>query len=256
MKKQLLLLLLCLQVVTVCGQEFEAIVSPNSTYFTEFRDDDEWTFIGKDGLIVATNVQKLKTNYGSFYQLNVMVKNLSGRNLNFDPSSIRAYLFKKSPVDSIALDIYNHKDFQKKIQGKQSVDMILTSLAGGINAAMAGYQTIHGTVYSGGNFSTFTGTTYNSGAAYAAQMATNNQLMMMGAQMEKDRKVFSQGYLKKNTIHDGEGIIGYMNIKKKKGKVINIIIPINDTNFLFKWGMKTVSAQKNRGDDMYISVEK
>ncbi|WP_454898269.1 hypothetical protein [Alloprevotella tannerae] len=57
----------------------------------------------------------------------------------------------------------------------------------------------------------------------------------MGKQMEDDRKVREEGYLKKTTIHSGEGIVGYMNIKKQKGQAMMVVIPINGVDFKFKW---------------------
>ena len=45
--------------------------------------------------------------------------------------------------------------------------------------------------------------------------------------MTDERVTKEQGYLKKNTIHPNEGIVGYMNIKRKKGNILTINIPIN-----------------------------
>ena len=46
--------------------------------------------------------------------------------------------------------------------------------------------------------------------------------------------LYEQGYLKKNTIHPNEGIVGYMNIKRKKGNILTINIPINGNVYSFE----------------------
>jgi len=53
--------------------------------------------------------------------------------------------------------------------------------------------------------------------------------------MDHDREIKRQGYLKKTTVHPNEGIIGYMNIKRKKGKILTINIPINGYVYSFDW---------------------
>ena len=44
-----------------------------------------------------------------------------------------------------------------------------------------------------------------------------------------------KGYLKTTTIYPDEAIIGYMNIKRKKGKILIVNIPIGDYIYTFKW---------------------
>lgn len=86
-------------------------------------------------------------------------------------------------------------------------------------------------------------TTYNYAAASQANMLMTSQMMIMGKQMENDRKIREEGYLKKTTIHGGEGICVYMNIKRVKGKTMRIVVPINGTDYVFDWD---VSKKKSR----------
>lgn len=76
----------------------------------------------------------------------------------------------------------------------------LTGFANGLNAGMAGYSTSYVSTPYGG----YTVSTYNPGNAAVANMIATNQMMEMGKQMENDRKIRDEGYLKKNTIHPGE----------------------------------------------------
>ena len=53
--------------------------------------------------------------------------------------------------------------------------------------------------------------------------------------MADDKKTMSQGYLKLTTVHPDEGIIGFMNIKHRKGKRLTVNIPIEGQVFSFDW---------------------
>ena len=57
------------------------------------------------------------------------------------------------------------------------------------------------------------------------------------------KKVKEQGYLKKTTIHPGESIVGYMNIKRKKGGLLTVEIPVGKDAYLFDWD---VSKKSNK----------
>ncbi len=91
---------------------------------------------------------------------------------------------------------------------------------------MAGYQTSYVTTRSY-NGCTYTQpiTTYNSTAAYQETWLLP-PLMVLGKQMELDKRIREEGYLKKTTIHPSEGIFGYMNVKREKGKSMRVVIPI------------------------------
>ena len=58
-------------------------------------------------------------------------------------------------------------------------------------------------------------------------MAATTQLMVLSKQMEQDKKIREEGYLKKTTIHSSEGIFGYMNVEREKGTVMRVVIPVN-----------------------------
>jgi hypothetical protein len=66
-------------------------------------------------------------------------------------------------------------------------------------------------------------------------MAATNQIMTLSKLMADERNTKSKGYLKKTTIHPGEGIIGYMNIKRKKGSSMKVLIPVEKNRYMFEW---------------------
>jgi len=59
--------------------------------------------------------------------------------------------------------------------------------------------------------------------------------MTLRNMMSDEKKTIAQGYLKTNTIHPDEGIVGYMNIKRKKGKTMTVNIPVCNDVFAFDW---------------------
>jgi hypothetical protein len=80
-------------------------------------------------------------------------------------------------------------------------------------------------------------TTYNYAAASAANMAATTQMMTLSKLMSDDRNTKSQGYFKITTVHPSEGIIGYMNIKRKKGQMMTVNIPVGDSMYSFDWNV-------------------
>ena len=233
MIKRLLLLLIGLQSFVANGQ---IIVCPenDSIFFTEFRNGREWSYVVKDGFIVGVNNQMTKNDYGSYYQMGIIIKNMTNAAYTFDPADVSAELYKNNG-DTVILKVYTNEMFLKKMKKVQMWAMALQGLANGITTGLAGSQARYTTCEVGNYAYTQTVTTYNYSAVNVAQIASITQLMIMGKQMEDDRKVREEGYLKKTTIHSGEGIVGYMNIKKQKGQAMMVVIPINGVDFKFKW---------------------
>ena len=87
-------------------------------------------------------------------------------------------------------------------------------------------------------------TTYNYAAASAANMAATTQMMTLSKLMADDRNTKSQGYLKMTTIHPNEGIIGYMNIKHKKGQLMMVNIPVGGQVYSFDWDVTKKKGKK------------
>ena len=143
----------------------------------------------------------------------------------------------------VGLTTYETKDdygkyeaFQKKIRKSQNWAMALYGFSSGLSAGSAGYSTSYSTSYSSnGTISTTITNHYDANAAFQANMASSYQLQTLGKMMDNDREIKRQGYLKKTTVHPNEGIIGYMNIKRKKGKILTINIPINGYVYSFDW---------------------
>lgn len=232
--KRLLTILVCL-----CGilsmANSQTLMKPenDSTFVTEFREDNEFGIMARDSVIVGVSCNSLKDDYGSYYQLNILVQNLTDTAFVFDPAEVKADLVTKSDGYD-EMKVYTALSLQKKIRRAQMWTSIAVGLNAGLSAASAGYSNTYvSTPYGGG----YTVRTYNAGNAAMANMLATNQMIMMGKQMEYDRKVRDEGYLKKNTVRPGEGIYGYMLVKKQRGKQMDVVIPVKNKDFVFSWSL-------------------
>lgn len=212
------------------------ILSENdSSIVKEYRNGDEWGCRAKNGFVVSLGNKYVSDDYGNFYQLSILVQNLTHEPYTFDPDSIKTYVVNR---DSLLenMKIYSAEAFQKKIKNDQMWTQVFAGIAAGINTAQASYQTSYVSTTGYGGYTYMQPvTTYNASAASLANMIATNQMMDMAKQMEADRKVRDEGYLKKNTIHSGEGVIGYMNVKRIKGSRMTVDIPVNGVHYIFVW---------------------
>lgn len=215
----------------------------DSTFFTDYVDGHEWGYLNKDNFIVGMTSKFLKDDYGKFYQIYLYIYNNNSEPYTFDPELISSELYR-AKGDTIELKVYTNDAFQKKIKRSQGWAMALTGFSNGLNAGMAGYQTSYTTQRVGNYTYTTPITTYNYAAASAAQTASNTQMMILDRQMKEDRVVREEGYLKKNTIYPNEAIVGFMNIKYKKGEIIRVNIPVNGNNYSFLWGVSKDKLKK------------
>ena len=109
-------------------------------------------------------------------------------------------------------------------------------ISAGLNAGMAGHSTSYSTTYSpyGYPYTTITHH-YDASAAYQANLAATSQMLTLGEMMENDREIRKEGYLKTTTVYPDEAIVGYMNIRHRKGRVLTIHIPVNGQTLSFSW---------------------
>lgn len=233
MKKILIAIFSCLA-YTVTAQEI--IVSDNdTTVLTEYHDGLLWAYRHIGDYVVGMTNNEQKDDYGRYYQIAIFVKNLGEESILFDPEEITSELYRKSG-DTLSLEVYTYDEYMKKIKNAQAVTMALLGFSSGLRAGAAGYQTTYTTTYGAGYMPyTHVSTTYNAAAASMATTAATTQMLTLGKLMSDDRNTKSQGYLKKNTIHPNEGIIGYMNIKRKKGQIMTVNIPVGESVCSFNW---------------------
>ena len=202
---------------------------------SEYNDGRIWAYRQIGDFVVGMTNYEAKDNYGKYYQIAIFIKNLGEESVIFDPDMVMSSLYTKRG-DVLGLQVYTYDEYMKKVKSAQALSMALLGFSVGLNAGMAGYQTTYATSYRpGGVPYTQVQTTYNHAAAAAANLAAATQIMSFSKMMADDRNTKSLGYLKITTVHPGEGIIGYMNIKRKRGTSMTVNIPIDEKVFSFDW---------------------
>lgn len=218
--------------ISVNAQEL-FVAENDTTVLTEYNDGRLWAYRQIGDFVVGMTNYVEKSDYGKNYQILIFIKNLSDNSILFDPSLVTSRLTDKQG-DTKEMNVYTYD--MKKIKNQQAWAMALTGFSAGLNAGMAGYQTTYVTAYGAGGMPyTQVHSTYNYAAASAANMAATTQVMTLSKMMSDDKKTISQGYLKLTTVHPDEGILGYMNIKHRKGVCLTVNIPIEGQAFSFDW---------------------
>lgn len=223
-----------------------------------------WPYYEKNGIYIAQTNTVIR-DYGSYYQIQIYLVNNSMLPIVFDPSKISATLEKKDGKE-INAKVLSAEEYIKKVKRSQNLAMAFAGIAAGLSAAAAGYSTSttntsfngYGTTYgsasaygtggyaSGSYYgnSTYSGNmtsttiTYDAAAAYQASMIAGNQLASMQNAQINDRMTKDEGYLKLTTVYPGEAISGYVNIKRQKGKTLNVNVCIDGVNYLYNWDVE------------------
>lgn len=121
---------------------------------------------------------------------------------------------------------------------------VLTGLSAGLNAmsAVSSAASLAHSIHAGSTLATTT----IAQAAALSTFASSMSILTLGSMMRNNLPVSDQGYLKTNTIHPDEAILGYMNIQKKKGEVLTIKIPVNGHTYSFDWDVKKKKKEKKQ----------
>ena len=233
MRKMLLFTLLSISLMAV-GQTLK-YDSNDTTIVMEYYDGQQWAYRKINGVVVGLTNYESRDKYGKYYQIGIYIKNENNRSVVFYPERISSVLKTKKGEEKPLL-VYSYKAYMRKIEKSQDWDMTLNSIAMGINAGMAGHKTAYVSGWSP-NTGVYSGTVryYDYGAAAFAGIYGSMYLNNLERKQYKDRRLRSKGYLKTTTIHPGEEILGYINIKRKKGKETKIIVPINNNIFVYDW---------------------
>ena len=228
-----IIILLCL-VSSIKAQTFVKTEN-DTTVMSEYNDGRIWAYRQIGDFVVGMTNYEAKDNYGKYYQIAIFIKNLGEKSITFDPDMITSSLYTNRG-DTLELQVYNYDEYMKKVKNAQAWSMALIGFSAGMNAGMAGYQTTYTTTYGAGRMPyTQVHTTYNYAAASAANIAATTQIMTLSKLMSDELNTKSQGYMKITTVHPGEGIIGYMNIKRKKGELMTVNIPVGRFVYKFDW---------------------
>ena len=178
-----------------------------SPIMTEYKDGHLWAYRQIGDFVVGMTNYNERNKYGNYYQIQVFVNNIGKKPVTFDPGQIKAAVYDKKGRAK-AMSVYTYNDYISKIEGVQIGTMIAYAI-------LAGQED-----------------TYNHN-----YLTTASQMSLMNRMMDDDKRNLSLGYLRITTIHPNEGIVGFMNIKRKKGKEMSVRIPVNGVTFNFDWDL-------------------
>lgn len=208
-----------------------------------YKDGGVVTYYQENGLKIAVSLS-FDNSYGTYYQANILIQNLTGKDINFDPNNITANIHTKTGLSNKVL---SYDEYMKKVRIRQNWNSFAVGLSESMAASNAGYSVSttqssfsgysksHGSAYGyyGNSYGVSNTQKYDGAAAYAAQQNANNNTANYQNQQYKIKKSLSEGYIKLNTIMNENEYIGYANIVYKKTDRICINIPINGKSYLF-----------------------
>lgn len=218
------IILAAMLLVSCKSQKVISLVERNNE-ITEYRDGNFWAYQNKSGFIVGMTVRE----DGGNYQIELFLYNDSNSKATFCPEDVTAQFGNEKSIKE--LQVYTYEEYHKKVKKNQNWELALSGISAGLNAASAGWSTTYVNGYPQN--------TYNYGVAAAVNSVNMMELSNMERIMQLERNAIQQGYIKKHTTHPGEGIIGYMNIKKKgKEGILTVNIPMGGNTFTFMWLIK------------------
>lgn len=195
-----------MSLASICRAQTFLMQEGDTTVVTEYNDGKQWAYRDANGFVVGMSNSEAKDDYGKYYQICIFISNHGNTPVDFIPEEVEARLVGKSG-ETMPLKVYTNEKFQRKIKNAQAWAMALYGFSAGLDAGTAGQ----------------------------ANMAASAQIMTLGKMMDDDRAVKEQGYLKRTTVHPGECIVGYMNIKRQKGLAMNVTVPMNGHAYSFDW---------------------
>ena len=229
----------------------------------EYKDGEAWPYYNENGIMIGMTNNQVR-DYGKYFRIPIVIANNSMYPIEFNPDNITATLTDKKGKEKV-LKVYSSDQYNKKVRRWQNWAMALTGISEGLSAASAGYSSsttntstnIYSSTggvatasgsggyaygqYSGNSAtygqSTSTTVSYDGAAAYQARIIASERMASYSNALLLERAIKEEGYLKRCTIYPGEAISGYINIERKKGNSMTIIVNINGANYIFPWNI-------------------
>lgn len=216
----------------------------------EYDNGEKWMFYVKNGVTVATIINKVR-DYGKYYRARIVITNNTASPIIFDPEKITSDITGKEG-ETIPLKVYSAYEYMKKVKRRQNWAIALVGISEGLAAANAGHYTTttfsNTNVYSSyrnnhghradrhSSYSTVTTThSYDAAAAFQAQIIAGEHIAAMSISAKQERDAIRNGYLQMTTINPGESISGYIHIQRSKGKKLNLTMRIYEAGYTFPW---------------------
>jgi tetratricopeptide (TPR) repeat protein len=227
--------------------------------------------------------------YGKYYQINVEIENLTGKNFVFNPNNIIALLTtyqtdKKTKIVSVKEQrkgvLLTSDEYISKVNTRQNILSAFNSFGEKSNAERAGYSSSVTTTNVNSNTNSYgsvhdyynkngiivnanantnisgksTTQNYNGALAYMAQENADKKIQAFDEQLYQIKSELNQGYLKINTLEHRQRLLGFINLKYEKSDKIEILIPVNGKFYSFKYDNSQNIGLEENTDDASLEV--
>ncbi|MCD8288106.1 MAG: hypothetical protein LUC18_04620 [Porphyromonadaceae bacterium] len=207
----------------------------------EYIDDLPWVSCEKNGIAMRIN-----SKYRC-YTTSLIITNNSMFPIEVGAEHITETCMNKKGTKEKPLKVLTYREFSWKEKQGAAADKYFTAMGEQMLAKNAGKSysqttTTHaGTTGSGKSYSgttTSVTTSYNATAAYQAQIMARDRIAAYSQAVDAETKVRDEGYLKKTTLHPGETIVGYVEVRKMLFKdtfYVTINVEISGVKYTSKW---------------------
>ncbi len=236
MKRLLPLIAFLFAMIATEAQEF----APQSERKLIFKNGTPIEYYQNDGITVMT-FPLLNKMYGKDFSIFIKIQNQTQNSFTFYPSQIDVTFFNNG--EKYTAQVIPHDKYMKKVKHRQNAGMLFAAMGENARANQAGYSSSYSTTNVSGNVGNTYGNmnvnnttqNYNGAASYAAHQNAQRNISTYNNQLVAIRNTINQGYLQTNTINSGQQLIGYVNVKFKKTKTMQIIIPVNGRKYVFSF---------------------
>lgn len=224
----------------------------------QYRDGEAWTYYSMNGVEIGMTNKEVK-DYGKYYQLPICITNNTVTEVDFDPDKMTATVEdNKGKISNIK--VLTSADYMKKVDRSQGWSKTWNSLAESFAAMDAGNTTATSTTKYSGTVQQNSSQTYgrhhrdtqsnrvtesgkvttetrvhDGAAAYDAYITADERIEAYNQKLDNERDEKNANYLKHTTIKPGESIAGYINIERKKGEILTVVMDVDGTKYTFPW---------------------
>lgn len=218
--------------------------------------------------IVAAQIEFVQ-EYGKYNRVNLTIVNNTSRPFLLNPSAFTAQYSSDDGSNWYDAELWSHEEYIKRVANRQAWSAALVAMSEAMDAEEAGKTTTttnstytgssatSASVY-GGGYNTYSGynsysavgnsstssslrgttttTTEDGTAKYLAQKEADAKVAAYAENLNSQKQVLSQGYLKLNTIEPNVQIDGFIQFNyDKRATNMAITIPIGNDSFMFVW---------------------
>ena len=218
--------------------------------------------------IVAAQIEFVQ-KYGKYNRVNLTIVNNTSRPFLLNPSAFTAQYSSDDGSNWYDAELWSHEEYMKRVANRQAWSAAIVAMSEAMDAEQAGKTTTttnstytgssatSASVY-GGGYNTYSGynsysavgssstssslrgttttTTEDGTAKYLAQKEADAKVAAYAENLNSQKQVLSQGYLKLNTIEPNVQIDGFIQFNyDKRATNMAITIPIGNDSFMFVW---------------------